>query len=67
MIIFYFLIVVAALVGIKLRKSQDERQAYFSKDSTNAIKGIFILTVFLRHANQYVDKSVYNYSLIWDK
>lgn len=67
MIIFYFLIVVAALIGIKYRKSQKEKDTYFSKESTNAIKGIFILMVFLRHANQYVSKSEYEYAMIWDK
>lgn len=67
MILFYIIIFVVALVGIKVRKTAVDREAYLSKDSTNAIKGIFIMTVFLRHANQYVNESGYDYSQIWDK
>ena len=40
---------------------------YLSKDSTNAIKGIFILLVFIRHANQYVSQAGYEYASIGDR
>lgn len=67
MIILYVLILIFALWGISYRDYQQTRAQYLSKDSTNAIKGICILLVFLRHGNQYIIDSGYDFSSIWDK
>lgn len=67
MFIFYILILFVALVGIRPRLTEEEKNTYLSKNSTNAIKGIFIMTVFLRHGNQYVSKSGYDYTTLMDK
>ncbi len=67
MIIFYLIILILILYGIHPRKTEEEKKGYMSKDATNAIKGVFIMMVFLRHANQYVNNSGYDYASIWDK
>ena len=67
MIIFFVLIFIAALWGIKYRRVDSFGVNYLSKDATNAIKGIWILFVFLRHANQYVHNSGYVYSSLGDR
>lgn len=67
MIIFFVLISIAALWGIRYRRLDSFGINYLSKDATNAIKGIWILFVFLRHANQYVHNSGYVYSNFGDR
>lgn len=67
MIIFFVLISIAALWGIRYRRVDSLGINYLSKDATNAIKGIWILFVFLRHANQYVHNSGYVYSNFGDR
>lgn len=69
MIIFFFLVAIFSLFGVKRRKGEFgfPNKDYLSKDSTNAIKGIFILLVFIRHANQYVSRAGYDYSSIGDR
>ncbi len=69
MIIFFILVAVVSLCGIKQREMDlaSWNQTYLSKDSTNAIKGIFILLVFIRHANQYVSQAGYEYASIGDR
>lgn len=67
MIIFFVLISIAALWGIRYRRLDSLGINYLSKDATNAIKGIWILFVFLRHANQYVHNSGYVYSNFGDR
>lgn len=66
MVIFYVIIIVVSLVGIKIRRSEEELALYLSKDATNAIKGIFIMIVFLRHISMYVTNSGYDYSHFGD-
>ena len=69
MIVFFVIVAIISLLGIK-RRNEDSisvNQGYLSKDSTNAIKGIFILLVFIRHANQYVRQAGYEYSSICDR
>lgn len=68
MIILYILIIVIALWGIIVRHRVDGSHDfdYLSKNTTDSIKGIFILTVFLRHGNQYVADSGYDYSFYGD-
>lgn len=67
MIFFFVLISIAALWGIRYRRLDSFGINYLSKDATNAIKGIWILFVFLRHANQYVHNSGYVYSNFGDR
>ena len=52
---------------MNLRYDNLYRENYLSKESTNAIKGIWILFVFIRHAKQYVSEAGYNYTSIGDK
>ncbi|MBR5958592.1 MAG: acyltransferase [Salinivirgaceae bacterium] len=66
MITLYIIVFIIALWGIKPRRNEQERLQYMSKDSTDAIKGIFILLVFFRHANEYVKKSGFDYSSLAD-
>lgn len=67
MIVFYVFILILALWGVSYRNNEHGRSQYLSKNSTNAIKGICILLVFLRHGNQYIYESGYDYSTIGDK
>lgn len=67
MFIFYILIFAVSLYGIRIRQNNIYVDDYLSKDSTNAIKGIWILFVFLRHANQYVLECGYDYSKLCDR
>ena len=64
MITLYIIVFIIALWRIKTRRNEQERLQYMSKDSTDAIKGIFILLVFFRHANEYVKQSGFEYSSI---
>lgn len=66
MITLYIIVFIIALWGIKPRRNEQDRLQYMSKDSTDAIKGIFILLVFFRHANEYVKKSGFDYSSLAD-
>ena len=70
MVVTYAIILVLSIWGIGLRK-QDSNSlidySYLSKDATNSIKGLFILTVFVRHANQYVRDSGYTYTCFGDQ
>jgi len=63
MVIFYIFVLIIGLWGVSIRI---DKKQYLSKESTNAIKGICILLVFLRHANQYVKESGYDYSCFGD-
>ncbi|MBQ2884111.1 MAG: acyltransferase family protein [Alphaproteobacteria bacterium] len=69
MIVLFFFVAIISLLGIKRRNEvlESSNQGYLSKDSTNAIKGIFILLVFIRHANQYVKQVDYDFSRILDR
>ena len=66
MITLYIIVFIIALWGITPRRNEQERLQYMSKDSTDAIKGIFILLVFFRHANEYVKNSGFDYSSLAD-
>lgn len=69
MIVFFILVALFSLFGIKRSKEElvISNWGYMSKSATNAIKGIFILFVFIRHANQYVREAGYQYSSIGDR
>ncbi|MDC2648973.1 acyltransferase family protein [Bacteroides ovatus] len=65
MIFFYCLIIITACVGLKTKK-QGYYHDYLGFDQTNAIKGVCILLVFLRHVFQYVYESSYTCSSFGD-
>ena len=67
MIFFYTIIVICTFWGASFRSEEQSRSQYLSKESTNAIKGLCILLVFLRRGNQYIAASGYDYLCIWDK
>lgn len=52
MLLFFLLYVVLCLFGMKICVNGNKE--YLSKDTTAAIKGIFILLVFFSHFNSYV-------------
>ncbi len=66
MLIFYLAVFLLVLWKIKFI-SKGYNEEYLSKECTNAIKGIFILLVFIGHALQYVDRSDYAYDIIGDR
>lgn len=66
MLAFYLTIFLLVLWKIKFIP-RGYNEEFLSKDCTNAIKGIFILLVFLGHALQYVDGSGYSYGIIGDR
>ena len=53
MLLFYIIILLLSLYGISFIKS-GFNQDYISKEQCNAIKGIFILIVFIRHIWPYL-------------
>ena len=59
MILFFISIFVLVFISFKGVKGYNEN--YLSFDMTNAIKGIFILLVFISHANPYIKQAGYNY------
>jgi hypothetical protein len=66
MTLLYVFIILCALSGIKLCRS-GYFPDYIDRTQTNCIKGLFILVVFVRHINQYIAKSGYEYSGIFDR
>lgn len=64
MILFFILIFCLILASFKGIKGYNEY--YLSYDMTNAVKGIFILLVFMRHANQYILGSGYDFNSYGD-
>lgn len=58
MVIFYLFIVGLMLYGIKFCK-EGYFQDYIDKTQCNAIKGIFILIVFMRHVVPYIKRAGY--------
>lgn len=51
MVCLYIFLIVLVFVGLKVGKNKD----YLSKDTTTAIKGIFVIVVFFSHYSGYVD------------
>lgn len=66
MVIFYFLIFTLILIGFKFNRN-GFYEDYIGKNQCNAIKGIFILIVFLRHVVPYVVKAGYKMPTLLDK
>ena len=56
MVIFYGIIFLLALVGIRIRPMQFN-EGYLSRERTLSIKGIFVLLVFCSHLKQYIQLS----------
>lgn len=65
MLLFYIIILLLALYGISFVKS-GFNQEYLSKEQSNAIKGIFILIVFIRHIWPYLRNFGYDFSFPGD-
>lgn len=57
MILYVGLIALLSLQGMKLR-FRSFNEDYISKDSTDAVRGIFILLIFAAHFNGYVDLTI---------
>ena len=66
MVIFYFAILALTLYSANFKKNGffDD---YLEKSQCNAIKGIFILVVFMRHVVPYVTKAGYKMPSLLDK
>lgn len=65
MVIFYlilFILIFSCLKFCKIGYNED----YLSFDATNAIKGIFILLVFIKHVTPYITSAGYTYTSIGD-
>lgn len=66
MIIFYLILAIIVLSRAKI-KTNGQHEDYLSFDTTNCIKGVFILFVFIKHATPYITNSGYEYTSIYDK
>lgn len=64
MLLLYIAIVLLSLIGFGWRRELGQS---LSIQQCNAIKGISILLVFVRHANQYVYSNGYGYSMLGDQ
>lgn len=56
MLIFYLLLALLVLISLRYNK-HGFNDSYLSFEATNAVKGIFILLVFIKHATPYVINS----------
>ena len=61
MLLFYIIILLLSIYGISFVKS-GFNQDYISKEQCNAIKGIFILIVFIRHIWPYLRNFGYEFT-----
>lgn len=66
MILFYILIIVISVFGIKI-KIADYHSDYLSKENTNAIKGIFLLLIVISHSYLYLINGGYEITSLSDK
>ena len=64
MILYYVAFLLLCLFGIKI--SNGYHTDYLSKDNTNAIKGIFLLFVFISHAIPYLIRCGYEFNALGD-
>lgn len=64
MLIFYLLLALIVVVSLRYTK-RDFNDGYLSFEMTNAVKGIFILLVFIKHAIPYVINSGWTPTGIW--
>lgn len=61
MITIYILLLVLTLWGFSFRAKEFNTE-YIGKEQTNAVKGIFIVTVFVRHIIPYMHKAGFDFS-----
>lgn len=67
MILFYVLLSLLVISRLKI-KSKDFYSDYLSFDTTNAVKGIFIALVYIKHTTPYIVNSAYEFnSSIWSR
>lgn len=66
MIFIYVLFAIIILSNIRLSRNGEYNSGYLSYDTTNAIKGVFILLVFISHIVPYITKGGYEYDAIGD-
>lgn len=57
MLIFLLLIVMIAFIDLKAAKPGEYFDSYMSKESTNAVNGLFVLLIFISHAVTYIKPS----------
>lgn len=53
MLIFYFLLALVVLLNVRYQKAGFVDN-YLSMDTTNVVKGICIILVFIKHATPYI-------------
>ena len=66
MILYYLILTIIVLLRVRIR-TKGYYEDYLSFDTTNSIKGIFILLVFIKHTTPYVTNGGYEYTSIYDK
>lgn len=54
MLIFLLIIIMIAFVDLKAAKPGEFFDSYMSRESTNAVNGIFVLLIFISHAAGYI-------------
>lgn len=57
MLIFLLLIIMIGFVGLQAAKQGEYFDSYMSRESTNAVNGLFVLLIFLSHAVTYIKPS----------
>ncbi|MGN1194017.1 MAG: hypothetical protein ACI4SB_00880, partial [Acutalibacteraceae bacterium] len=57
MLIFLLLIIMIAFVDLKAAKPGEYFDSYMSRESTNAVNGLFVLFIFISHAVTYIKPS----------
>lgn len=58
LILIYFILILLSLIGVKFLKGNFNLD-YLSIKQCNAVKGFFIIIVFIGHINQYIVKTDY--------
>jgi len=54
MIFFLFVLILIIFCSAKAEKANEFNREYITRDSTNVIKGIFVILIFLSHSKQYL-------------
>lgn len=65
MILYYLILTIIVLLRVRIR-TKGYYEDYLSFDTTNSIKGIFILLVFIKHTTPYITNGGYEYTSIYD-
>lgn len=64
MLIFYFILALIVLLSVRYQKTGFVDN-YLSMDTTNVIKGVFIILVFIKHATSYVIQAGWTPEGMW--